>query len=181
MTEAAAAATFAAVAADNSGKLALEELLSALAAAGDVADRAEVEALFKRLPGSARAAVAPLLRQLAAERPPAAEAAREAGVAVRRAEHLGVIWDAQRDSMHHERMTALAAQHPAWGAQMEYAKGESSDDEIDGLDDSQLVPPWLMGAAAAGGGRGRRGRRGPPFGSGSGEDSGSDESEEDSD
>ena len=46
---AAAAATFAAVDADNSGKLDLEELLSALAAAGDVADRAEVEALFKRL------------------------------------------------------------------------------------------------------------------------------------
>ena len=47
--EAAAAATFAAVDADKSGKLDLEELLSALAAAGDVADRAEVEALFKRL------------------------------------------------------------------------------------------------------------------------------------
>ena len=47
--EAAAAATFAAADADNSGKLDLEELLSALAAAGDVADRAEVEALFKRL------------------------------------------------------------------------------------------------------------------------------------
>ena len=47
--EAAAAATFAAVDADNLGKLGLEELLSALAAAGDVADRAEVEALFKRL------------------------------------------------------------------------------------------------------------------------------------
>ena len=46
---AAAAATFAAVDADNSGKLDLEELLSALAAAGDVADRAEVAALFKRL------------------------------------------------------------------------------------------------------------------------------------
>ena len=46
---AAAAATFAAVDADNSGKLDLEELLSALAAAGDVADRVEVEALFKRL------------------------------------------------------------------------------------------------------------------------------------
>lgn len=46
---AAAVATFAAVDADNSGKLDLEELLSALAAAGDVADRAEVEALFKRL------------------------------------------------------------------------------------------------------------------------------------
>ena len=46
---AAAAATFAAVDADNSGKLNLEELLSARAAAGDVADRAEVEALFKRL------------------------------------------------------------------------------------------------------------------------------------
>ena len=46
---AAAAATFAAVDADSSGKLDLEELLSALAAAGDVADRAEVEALFKRL------------------------------------------------------------------------------------------------------------------------------------
>ena len=43
------AATFAAVDADNSGKLDLEELLSALAAAGDVTDRAEVEALFKRL------------------------------------------------------------------------------------------------------------------------------------
>ena len=47
--EAAAAAAFAAVDADKSGKLDLEELLSALAAAGDVADRAEVEALFKRL------------------------------------------------------------------------------------------------------------------------------------
>ena len=47
--EAAAAATFAAVDADKSGKLDLEELLSALAAAGDDADRAEVEALFKRL------------------------------------------------------------------------------------------------------------------------------------
>ena len=47
--EAAAAATFAAVDADNSGKLDLEELLSALAAAGDATDRAEVEALFKRL------------------------------------------------------------------------------------------------------------------------------------
>ena len=46
---AAAAATFAAVDADNSGKLDLEELLSALAAAGDATDRAEVEALFKRL------------------------------------------------------------------------------------------------------------------------------------
>ena len=46
---AAAAATFAAVDADKSGKLDLEELLSALAAAGDVADRAEVEVLFKRL------------------------------------------------------------------------------------------------------------------------------------
>ena len=47
--EAAAAATFAAVDADKSGKLDLEELVSALAAAGDAADRAEVEALFKRL------------------------------------------------------------------------------------------------------------------------------------
>ena len=47
--EAAAAATFAAVDADKSGKLDLEELLRALAAAGDDADRAEVEALFKRL------------------------------------------------------------------------------------------------------------------------------------
>ena len=47
--EASAATTFAAVDADNSGKLDLEELLSALAAAGDVTDRAEVEALFKRL------------------------------------------------------------------------------------------------------------------------------------
>ena len=44
-----AAATFAAADADSSGKLDLEELLSALAAAGDVTDRAEVEALFKRL------------------------------------------------------------------------------------------------------------------------------------
>ena len=43
------ACTFAAVDADKSGQLDLEELLSALAAAGDVADRAEVEALFKRL------------------------------------------------------------------------------------------------------------------------------------
>ena len=47
--EAAAAATFAAVDADKSGKLDLEELLNALAATGDDADRAEVEALFKRL------------------------------------------------------------------------------------------------------------------------------------
>ena len=47
--EAAAAATFAAVDADNSGKLDLEELLSALAATGEVPDRAEVEALFQRL------------------------------------------------------------------------------------------------------------------------------------
>jgi len=47
--EAAAVATFAAVDADKSGKLSLEELLNALAAAGDDADRAEVEALFKRL------------------------------------------------------------------------------------------------------------------------------------
>eukprot|EP00964_Phaeocystis_antarctica_P130381 scaffold94247_cov61-Phaeocystis_antarctica.AAC.4 len=47
--EAAAAATFAAVDADKSGKLDLEELVSALAASGDAADREEVEALFKRL------------------------------------------------------------------------------------------------------------------------------------
>ena len=47
--EAAAVATFAAVDADKSGKLSLEELLNALAARGDDADRAEVEALFKRL------------------------------------------------------------------------------------------------------------------------------------
>ena len=47
--EAAAVATFAAVDADKSGKLSLEELVNALAAAGDDADRAEVEALFKRL------------------------------------------------------------------------------------------------------------------------------------
>lgn len=42
---------------------------------------------------------------------------------------------------------ALAAQNPAWGAQMEYESGESSDSEIDGLDDDDLVPPWLTGAA----------------------------------
>ena len=43
-----------------------------------------------------------------------------------------------------ERMEALAVKYPAWGAQMQYAQGESSDSEIDGLDDSDMVPPWLM-------------------------------------
>ena len=46
---ASSAATFAAVDADHSGKLDLDELLSTLAAAGDDVDRAEVEALFERL------------------------------------------------------------------------------------------------------------------------------------
>ena len=55
--EAAAAATFSAIDADKSGKLDLEELLSALAAAGDVADRAEVEALFKRLDANGDGAI----------------------------------------------------------------------------------------------------------------------------
>ena len=42
-----------------------------------------------------------------------------------------------------ERMEALAAKYPAWGEQMQYEKGESSDSEIDTLDESDIVPPWL--------------------------------------
>jgi|EP01047_Picozoa_sp_COSAG01_P059250 hypothetical protein len=41
-------------------------------------------------------------------------------------------------------MEALAQKYPAWGAQMQYEQGESSDSEIDTLDDSDMVPPWLM-------------------------------------
>ena len=40
-------------------------------------------------------------------------------------------------------MEALAAKYPAWGEHMEYEKGESSDSEIDNLDESDIVPPWL--------------------------------------
>jgi hypothetical protein len=42
-----------------------------------------------------------------------------------------------------ERMEALAARYPAWGAHMQYEQGESSDSEIDTLDEDDIVPPWL--------------------------------------
>eukprot|EP01043_Picozoa_sp_COSAG02_P052377 COSAG02_NODE_5631_length_4171_cov_4.971758_3_plen_773_part_00 len=42
-----------------------------------------------------------------------------------------------------KRMEALAAKYPAWGAEMRYEQGESSDSEIDALDENDIVPPWL--------------------------------------
>lgn len=63
----------------------------------------------------------------------AIEAAEAAAVAARMAVKRG----------RRERMEALAAKYPAWGEQMQYEKGESSDSEIDTLDESDIVPPWL--------------------------------------